>query len=411
LNFLNTVYSEFIENRTAVAKLANLLNSNSALVTYKKNIYNDLTNFDSFYLNMLSEDLEPIYEKGKKFFLRFEESVSEWEKFSKKNQYSLVVFEVMRNASYDLYTALFKAEVALMVVKQFVPSIPSDKSDSTSYNENKEIDLFQWINYLEINLCDISIMIKECKYELTRVKNILTYISEINLHDSSFRIHQYQHYLDTIMKELKKDNMVIKSSVRFSNKLKSLISIIKFNYEIFLRSQDIFSKFSDNSLNAAKNVEIKFFKSEFIGENGCRAEFMTYFTSPPATQGSRKTKSSPSLKYITVGANMYVDSITFEWSDNTSIKYGGNGGHLMSFELKEGEVVTWASIYKYTGGKISGLEFRTNKWRSTGILGNGKSTYVPTVLEAPRGYEMIGLYGSLDKQICGIGILYSKIEI
>ena len=66
-------------------------------------------------------------------------------------------------------------------------------------------------------------------------------------------------------------------------------------------------------------------------------------------------------------------------------------------------------IYQYIGGKICGLEFRTNKLSSTGII--GESNLFPTILEAPRGYEIVGLYGGFDKYICGIGILYSKIEI
>ncbi|CAB4419262.1 unnamed protein product [Rhizophagus irregularis] len=398
-------YSELIENRIAVTKLANLLSSNIVLDNYKKNIYDDLTRFDS-YLNLLSKDLESIYEKGNEFFLTFVESVSEWEKVSKMDKYSPVLFNVMRNVSRDLSMIIYRAKFTVANSKLY---IPSNKSDSVNYDEKKKILPSQWLSYLEIGLwCDISI-IKECKYELSRVKNIVTYINKINLENIPYQIWQYSNYLDFIMKDLEKDNIMIKSSFRISNKLGSLINKIKSNYNIFLKSQDVFSKFNDNSSDTAKNVDPKIFKSEFIGENGCRAEFMTYFGSPPAIQGARKTKSSLSLRSIIIGADMFVDSLTFEWSDNISIKYGGNGGQLSRLKLEEGEVVMWANIYKYKWGKICGLEFRTNKWKTTGIL--GWSNNLPTALEAPRGYEIVGFYGSFDKHICGIGILYSKIEI
>lgn len=382
------------------------MSSNSALDTYKKNIYDDLTRFDS-YLNLLSKDLELIYEKGNEFFLTFVKSVSEWEKVSKMDKYSPVLFNVMRNVSLDLSMTIYKAVFTVTSSKLF---LPSNKSDSVYYDEKKEIFPSQWLNYLEIDLwCDISI-IKECKYELSRVKNIVTYINEINLDDIPYQIWQYSNYLNLIMRDLEKDNIIIKSSVRINNKLRSLINKIKYNYNIFLKSQDVFSKFNDKSSDTAENVETKIFKSEFIGENGCRAEFMTYFGSSPVIQeGARKTKSSPSLRSIIIGADMYVDSLTFEWTDNISIKYGGNSGRLRGFKWEEGEVVVWVNIYKYIGGKICGLEFRTNKWKSTGILGT--STNLHTALEAPRGYEIVGLYGSFDEHICGIGILYSKIEI
>ena len=116
------------------------------------------------------------------------------------------------------------------------------------------------------------------------------------------------------------------------------------------------------------------------------------------------------LRSIKTSADAYIDSLTFEWSDNISFKYGGNGGHLSNLNLDEGEVVLWAKIYTYEEGKICSLEFRTNKWQTTGILGKCRSIKY-TILEAPRGYEVIGLYGGFDKYICGIGILYSKIEL
>ena len=92
-----------------------------------------------------------------------------------------------------------------------------------------------------------------------------------------------------------------------------------------------------------------------------------------------------------------------------SFKFGGNGGDLNNIDLEKGEVVSWIKIYKHREGKICGFEFRTNKWRSTGIL--GKQTHYSTILEIPRGHEIVGLYGGFDTYICGIGILYSKIKI
>ncbi|GBB85698.1 hypothetical protein RclHR1_12190002 [Rhizophagus clarus] len=376
------IYQELIRNRIAVAKLASLLSSNNALDTYKKNIYDDLIRFD-YFLNFLSRDLELAYEKENAFFMTFEKSVSEWEKLSKVNEYSSELFEVMRNMTNDLSSILFKIKWTVESIQQFVPS---NKSDSVNYNERKELGPSQWINYLEIDLwCDISI-IKECKYELFRVKNIVKYINEINLDGILFRVWYYSEDLDNIIKDLKKDNVIIKQNAIISSKLKSLVNKIKFSYNLFLKGQDVFSKFNDYSLDITEDIKTKILKSELIGQNGCRAEFMTYFTIPPVFQGARKTKQSPSLKQITISANIYIDSLTFKWSDNISTKYGGNGGYSNDLKLEEGEA-----------------------WKSTNVL--GRSSSFDLVLEAPRGYEMVGFYGSYDEHLCGIGILYSKIVI
>ena len=161
-------------------------------------------------------------------------------------------------------------------------------------------------------------------------------------------------------------------------------------------------------MDITENVGSKVYKSDLVGE-AARQEFVTYFSNPPVFQVARaiKSKSSPFIRSIKVSAGAYIDSLTFEWSDNMSFKFGGNGGDLINMDLEKGEDVLWIKIYKYGEGnsKICGLEFRTNKWQTTGVLGKFIN---PTSLEAPRGYEIVGLYGGFDKLICGIGILYSK---
>ncbi|RGB30155.1 hypothetical protein C1646_711885 [Rhizophagus diaphanus] len=71
------------------------------------------------------------------------------------------------------------------------------------------------------------------------------------------------------MKDLEKDNIVIKSSIRISNKLGSLINKIKSNYNIFLKNQDVFSKFNDNSSDTAKNVDsrVNLLEKMDVGQN------------------------------------------------------------------------------------------------------------------------------------------------
>ncbi|CAG8595083.1 14604_t:CDS:2, partial [Acaulospora morrowiae] len=378
-------YSELIENRIAVAKLANLVSSNNAL----ENINKDLLQLTD-HLSQFSKDLELIYEEGNVFFMIFEKSVSEWEKLEIMNKYSPGLFELMKNYSHNYFMTLSKTEVTMEGILL-----------SKKKSNNKEVVLSEWINYLDISLwCDTS-TIKKCKYELSRVKKVMEFIgnSKSSLVEVRYHIFQYSNYMDTIIKRLSKENVVIKSGQATKN-LKSVINKIKSSYMKFLANQDVIPRANENS------SDLDIYKSELVGKVGCR-EFMTHFASPPVFQGVRTTKHSPFLQNIKIGAGTYIDSLTFEWSDNISFKYGGNGGNISDFNLDEGESVLWAKIYQYEGGMICGLEFRTNKWKTTGILGKPIN---PTILEAPIGYEVVGLYGGFDKHICGIGILYSKIK-
>jgi hypothetical protein len=399
-NLLIIAYSELNENRIAVAKLANLVSSNNS------HIYFDLVQL-GFYLNIFSKELELIYEEGNIFFMTFEESVSKWEKLETMNQYSPGLFELMRNKSDNFSTILFKAESSINAINKFAPSV---KSDLAKHNEGKEIILFQWIDYLNIGLwCDTSI-IKKCEYELSRIRKIVEFLKNVSFNQIGSSLYVYSDYMSNIIENLSRKNVKVTVKAPITNNLRSLINRIKSSHMKFLMKQDVALKLSssnDNISNITENVR-SVYKSKLIGEVGCQ-EFETYFASPPIFQGSRMTDPSSFLRSIKIDVGaLLIGSLTFEWSNNISIKYGGNGYLLRSLNLEKGEIVSWVNIYKCERGNICGLEFRTNKWQTTGVLGNSIN---PTILEAPRGYEIVGLYGGYDKFICGIGILYSKIEI
>ncbi|RIA79167.1 hypothetical protein C1645_841372 [Glomus cerebriforme] len=389
-------YSKFSENRVAVANLANLVNSNDAFDMSKKNIYNDLLQLDD-HLNQLSMWLVFIYEVGKIFFLTFEKGFYEWER---TNKHDPKLFELIKNKTDDLYFCVSETASKIVTIKKFVPST---KSDLKIYNGSKEMTFSQWINYLDISLWCNTLTIKKCKHELSRVKKIVAFLEYGDFNLTMFTIYfsTYIDELNVIINHLSREKVKVNKATK---DLKPLIKIIKSAYMNFLTNQDVIQKGVD------LNVGLDVHKSKLIGEVGCR-EFVAHFTNAPVFQGVSMAKHLPFLRNIKISAGLHIVSLTFEWSDNISFKYGGNGGELSDFNLDKDEVLTWVKIYTDDRGKVSGLEFCTNKWQTTSRLGKSSLALNSTILKAPSGYEIVGLHGGFDRYICGIGILYSKIEM
>ncbi|RIB12168.1 hypothetical protein C2G38_2042049 [Gigaspora rosea] len=192
----------------------------------------------------------------------------------------------------------------------------------------------------------------------------------------------------------------------------------------FLNNQDITQRlYKPNNNDVANNSSVdnqtivndivpKIYKSNLVGKSGCQ-EFETCFSTLPIINGIYNLRHPQFLRNIRINIGNYIESFTFEWSDNVSFKYGGNDGVLNDFHLVEGEIITWANVYicydLFYEKVPCGLEFCTNKWKTSGRLGNVKGPHTISVLDAPNGYMITGFYGGFDKYICGIGIMYSKI--
>ncbi|CAG8758499.1 38860_t:CDS:2, partial [Gigaspora margarita] len=389
-------HSELIENRVAVAKLFNYLRSNETFDVNKDDIRHSLLNLNIFLIN-LSKQLESIYDNGNLFFFSHELYFSRWKMISRNNQYPSDLFQQMSNQSNVFLNIIIQTFHLVNLTMNHVPSI------------NHE-DVISW--------CD-PLFIVQCNYEFSRIENISAFLknSELNLLGSFQSIQNYINYLDQIITVINKQNTIVTSSDQTVKNLKSAVIKIKAVHMKFLNNQDITQRlYKPNDNDVANNSSVdnqtivndimpKIYKSNLVGKSGCQ-EFETRFFTLPVINGVYNLRHPQFLRNIRIYVGNYIESLTFEWSDNVSFKYGGNDGVLNDFHLVEGEIITWANIYVCYGlfyEKVPcGLEFRTNKWKTSGRLGNVKGLHTTSVLEAPNGYMITGLYGGFDKYICGI---------
>ncbi|CAG8456014.1 1948_t:CDS:2 [Cetraspora pellucida] len=385
-------HSELIEDRIAVLKLLNFVRSDDPLDIKKKGIRNNLLQLND-HLNILSKSLESIYVNGQLFFFIHEIYISEWEKLSRNNEYFPALFQKMHNQSTEFFNTINLTRYQVNLINTFILSI----------------------NYEEVmSKCD-PLFIEQCKYEFSRIEKISAFLkrSEPNLFESCQSVQNFINHLDHIITVINKNNSRITSSGQTVKNLKTAVNKIRAVHMKFLNSQDTTHQklyiLNDNfeNVNGVDNKTI--FKSKLVGKSGCQG-FETRFSTLPIINGGVYNPRHPQfLRNIRINIGRFIDSFTFEWSDNVSFKYGGNSGILNDLNLDEGELITWAKIYLCYENVPCGLEFRTNKWKTSGILGNKESSYYQSVLEAPNGYVITGLYGGFEKHICGIGIIYSKI--
>ncbi|CAG8517780.1 9671_t:CDS:2 [Diversispora eburnea] len=140
----------------------------------------------------------------------------------------------------------------------------------------------------------------------------------------------------------------------------------------------------------------KALKSSMLG-NGQGQKFQVIFK-------KSSEKSSSYLKKVTIKYGSFIDSINFFWSDESVSSIGGKGGHnKYSFTLDKEEKILGIKVR--SGWWIDGLMFKTNKKNTEWIGGNGGSLHN---LFLPKNYEMIGIFGTKDKLIDGLGIIYQK---
>jgi hypothetical protein len=189
----------------AAAKLINMVGSNNPGVTMNI-VYLNLE-LMNYVLDIISKDLELIYEKGNRFFISFENSITEWGNLP-RNMYSPTLIGLMKNISAEFSSTLREA-------------------NSTIFWTVPLLKLY----FDPINLwCNTSIIYAECKYELSRVKSVITYLSEFNLLNISYSIMNYSDDLDKIIKDVSDKSGYVISNAQTSSRLKSLIKMSSQNF-------------------------------------------------------------------------------------------------------------------------------------------------------------------------------------
>ncbi|CAG8549755.1 24464_t:CDS:2 [Dentiscutata erythropus] len=166
--------------------------------------------------------------------------------------------------------------------------------------------------------------------------------------------------------------------------------------------------FLDNS-HIVVPIHGKVLKSARLGRDQGK-EFQAIFNKPQSSFQKSPSSSiysfspkKPYLSQIIIKAGLFIDSITFIWSDNTVIEIGGDGGGEHEFTLDEDEKIIGLNVR--AGFYIDGIEIKTNRRSSGWIGGSGGSMHF---LHVPKDHEMIGIYGSGDTYINSLGIIYKK---
>ncbi|CAG8611278.1 uncharacterized protein OCT59_012571 [Rhizophagus irregularis] len=182
-------------------------------------------------------------------------------------------------------------------------------------------------------------------------------------------------------------------------------NIIKMNFvaknqtETFLQN---LQKFSEES-KIILPIYGKVFKSNYLGKldeslTEFKILFKKFIDTKPIT-----------LKRMIIKYDVFINSITFYWSDNTNLRIGidDDEGIKKEFLFEEGEKIV--KIKVNSGWYIDGFEIKTNLGRrSKWFGGHGGSKHT---LEAPDNeYEMIGLYGTGNYFVNTLGIIYKKIS-
>ncbi len=139
--------------------------------------------------------------------------------------------------------------------------------------------------------------------------------------------------------------------------------------------------------------------SEIVGGSGGK-EFFDYI--PPG---------NARIKVIHIFSNDYIDALQFGYLNEKGEiallpKIGGDGGFAYQFVLDEDEYLT--GICGRFGWYIDQICFLTNKRRSETFGGPGGAT--DFCLEAPRGHEMVGLFGRKEWYLDALGIISRRLS-
>ncbi|KAG4423408.1 hypothetical protein IFR04_003512 [Cadophora malorum] len=101
-----------------------------------------------------------------------------------------------------------------------------------------------------------------------------------------------------------------------------------------------------------------------------------------------------------------LDGVEFCYEDSTSQLFGKRGGSCSDFNLdtRKGECIT--GFYLRSGFWIDGLAIITSLGRKSQVYGNANGGSGHTLMP-PRGYHLVGVYGSCADWVDGFGILIS----
>ncbi|KAL5323406.1 hypothetical protein ACEPPN_007941 [Leptodophora sp. 'Broadleaf-Isolate-01'] len=102
-----------------------------------------------------------------------------------------------------------------------------------------------------------------------------------------------------------------------------------------------------------------------------------------------------------------LDGVEFCYEDSTSQLFGKRGGSCSEFNLdtRKGEYIT--GFYLRSGFWIDGLAIMTSLGRKSAVYGNANGGSGHTLMP-PRGYTLVGVYGSCADWVDGFGILISR---
>ena len=114
------------------------------------------------------------------------------------------------------------------------------------------------------------------------------------------------------------------------------------------------------------------------------------------------------VKSVSVSTGDSVDRVKLSFFDGEIVYAGGIGGRPRTFDLPENDCITQVSVWAAKG--TNALQFHTKNGLDSRVFGNRDGSNELTVLVAPPGDELVGMYGSAGKFIETIEFKWSNKE-
>jgi len=143
---------------------------------------------------------------------------------------------------------------------------------------------------------------------------------------------------------------------------------------------------------------------------------------PPPYSGSTNTPPIPQRDYknrlgslisgfknqvINDHNNNQIQTALPYTGETSSVLFGKQTNNYTDFHLQSGEYI--AQFILRSGAWVDGLQVVTNTGRSSPFCGNNNGGS-QGVLDAPQGYEIIGITGSVGNWVNSIGVLYTRLN-
>jgi hypothetical protein len=110
------------------------------------------------------------------------------------------------------------------------------------------------------------------------------------------------------------------------------------------------------------------------------------------------------LKSVLVNHGAFLDGFTFIWSDGSRETIGKTGGGRSEFQVSSGERIQ--GIIVRCGAWIDGIQFKLSSGRTSPWFGgNGGGLHI---VDAPQGYEIVGIFGAAKDWMEQVGIYYRR---